>query len=87
MNGTETLLKACKDPSLSPAVSKFIFTSSTGVIWTPRDLAGVSEAEISYPSHGYDAYHHTKGIAEKMVISEDGKKFRTVALRPCGMTG
>ncbi|TFY80427.1 hypothetical protein EWM64_g3586 [Hericium alpestre] len=81
--GTKTLLKACEQSS----VHKLIYTSSTGVVWTGADLHGVSESQAPIPQKGYDAYHHTKAVAENLILSANGDGLRTVALRPCGMIG
>ncbi|KAA1476542.1 putative sterol dehydrogenase [Dentipellis sp. KUC8613] len=88
VQGTRTLLNACRDKNLRVPVSKFIYTSSTGVVWTGKDLINVSEDQVAPPKKGYDIYHHTKAIAERMVLDADNiDGMRTVALRPCGVTG
>ena len=87
MDGTKTLIEACHHRSVSGAVTKLVYTSSTGVVWTPQDIAGATEDSIQIPTQGYDSYHHTKAIGEKLVLTEDGNKMRTVVLRPCGMIG
>ncbi|EMD33322.1 hypothetical protein CERSUDRAFT_142263 [Gelatoporia subvermispora B] len=87
VEGTKTLLEACRDPSLSDAVFKFIFTSSTGVTWRAQDIAGATEEQLPIPEKGFDAYHHTKALAEKMVLEADNKGMRTVVIRPGGMIG
>ncbi|TFY63451.1 hypothetical protein EVG20_g6300, partial [Dentipellis fragilis] len=87
VKGTRTLLEACRHPSLNGAVGKLVYTSSTGVVWMSKELAGVSEDEVSIPDKGFDAYHHTKAVAESMVLGANKDGLRTVAMRPCGMIG
>ncbi|KAH8808829.1 C-3 sterol dehydrogenase [Xylogone sp. PMI_703] len=82
--GTTTVLNACRNAS----VGKLVYTSSTGVVWTGADIVGKNEEQLSYPPKGYDAYHHTKAIAERLVLAESNKKrIQTAVLRPCGMIG
>ena len=87
IDGTNTLLEACRHPSVSSAVAKLVYTSSTGVVWSARDIIGASEDDLPMPAQGYDSYHHSKGIAEKIILAENGNGLCTVALRPCGMIG
>ncbi|RFU28621.1 hypothetical protein B7463_g7725, partial [Scytalidium lignicola] len=82
--GTSVVLNSCRHAS----VRALVYTSSTGVIWTGSDIVGKNEEQLSYPSKGYDAYHHTKATAEKLVLAENGVDgMATVVLRPCGMIG
>lgn len=90
VEGTRTLLNACRHASLLAPVQKLVYTSSTGVVWNVKNFNGVSEDQVEAPKAGYDAYHHTKAIAENMVLKANDSGvngFRTTALRPCGMTG
>lgn len=87
VDGTKAVLEACRHPSLAGKISKLVYTSSTGVVWKVRDMAGVTEDSVQPPAQGYDSYHHTKAIAERMVLEADGRSLRTVVIRPCGMTG
>ncbi|KAF5382594.1 hypothetical protein D9615_002746 [Tricholomella constricta] len=82
--GTRVVLSACQ----AAGVKKLVYTSSTGVVWTGADFAGVTEDQVSVPRVGYDAYHHTKALGERLVLNENGKNgMQVVVLRPCGMTG
>ncbi|KAJ7498534.1 hypothetical protein FB451DRAFT_1015782 [Mycena latifolia] len=82
--GTRNVIAACREAG----VKKLIYTSSTGVVWTGAEFNGVNEAKASFPNKGYDAYHHTKGLGERLVLSAEGKDgMQTVILRPCGMIG
>lgn len=83
--GTEKVLSACR----KAGVNKLVYTSSTGVVWTGAPFNGIDEVKAVVPPKGYDAYHHTKALAEKLVLAANGENdaFQAVILRPCGMTG
>ncbi|EEB99316.1 hypothetical protein MPER_01026, partial [Moniliophthora perniciosa FA553] len=82
--GTRSFLSSCRAAS----VKNVVYTSSTGVVWTGTDISGATEDQLSIPKQGYDAYHHTKAIAERLVLDQNGKDgMHVVVLRPCGMTG
>ena len=83
INGTKVVIDAC----LQAGVPKLVYTSSVGVTWRAEDIHGLSEDQLCYPKKGYDMYHHTKAIAEKMVLEADGRDIRTTVIRPCGMVG
>lgn len=84
-HGTEKVLSACREAK----VTKLVYTSSTGVVWTGATFNGIDELKAKMPAQGYDAYHHTKAIAEKLVLAanDESDNFQAVVLRPCGMTG
>ncbi|KAJ7195436.1 3-beta hydroxysteroid dehydrogenase/isomerase family-domain-containing protein [Mycena pura] len=82
--GTQNVISACR----AAGVKKLIYTSSTGVVWTGAEFNGVSEDQINFPAKGYDAYHHTKGLGERLILAAEGHDgMQTVIIRPCGMTG
>ncbi|KAJ6544008.1 3-beta hydroxysteroid dehydrogenase/isomerase family-domain-containing protein [Mycena capillaripes] len=82
--GTRNVISACHEAG----VKKLIYTSSTGVVWTGAEFNGVREDNVAFPSKGYDAYHHTKGLGEQLILAAEGQDgMQTVILRPCGMTG
>ncbi|KAJ7123074.1 3-beta hydroxysteroid dehydrogenase/isomerase family-domain-containing protein, partial [Mycena epipterygia] len=82
--GTCNVIAACR----AAGVKKLIYTSSTGVVWTGAEFNGVNETQVGFPNKGYDAYHHTKGLGERLILSSEGQDgMQTVILRPCGMTG
>ncbi|KAJ3819770.1 hypothetical protein F5880DRAFT_1489159 [Lentinula raphanica] len=86
VRGTSAVLSACK----TAGITKLVYTSSTGVVWTGADIAGGTEDELSIPSKGYDAYHHTKALGERLVLAQNGAGadgLQVVVLRPCGMIG
>jgi len=63
IEGTRTILSACQ----TAHVKAFIFTSSSSVVWSDKDVGGLTEEEATIPERIYEAYNHTKGVAEKMV--------------------
>ena len=68
-------------------VKKLVFTSSTGVVWSVKDIVDADET-YPVPPEGYDAYHETKARAEKLVLNaNNNESMKTVALRPCGIYG
>ncbi|KAF7374693.1 hypothetical protein MSAN_00354300 [Mycena sanguinolenta] len=82
--GTQNVISACQ----AAGVKKLIYTSSTGVVWTGADFNGVNENSVAFPSKGYDAYHHTKALGERLILAAEGRGgMQTAILRPCGMTG
>lgn len=82
--GSRNILSMCQ----KSGVKALIYTSSTGVSWTGKSLEGVTEETAKIPEKGYDAYHHTKAIAEQFIIAaNDRNGLKTVALRCCGMIG
>ncbi|KAF8964500.1 putative sterol dehydrogenase [Flammula alnicola] len=84
VEGTRTILSACQ----TVRVKIFVFTSSSSIVSTGDDISGSSEKEAIIPEYIYEAYTHTKGIAEKMALEANGSNaMRVVALRPCGMVG
>ncbi|KDQ59778.1 hypothetical protein JAAARDRAFT_126566 [Jaapia argillacea MUCL 33604] len=83
VQGTRVLL----DAAIANKVTKFVYTSSTGVTYTADPLEGADET-LPIPTKGFDAYHSTKAKAEIMVLAANNLEgLRTVAIRPCGMIG
>lgn len=64
IEGTRTILSACQ----AAGVKCFVFTSSASVVWCDQDLSGLNEEQATIPEKKYEAYNHTKGIAEQMVF-------------------
>lgn len=82
--GTRVVVSACR----ASGIKIIVYTSSTGVVWTGADLDGVTEDNVPVPSKGYDAYHATKALGEKVILNaNDVDGMKVVILRPCGMTG
>lgn len=83
MEGTKTVLAA----ALAFDVKCFVYTSSAGLVFDGQDAIDVDE-RLPPPEKPIDAYNHTKGIAEKLVIEANGKEgMKTVAIRPSGIFG
>ena len=83
MEGTKTIVAA----SLAFSVKYLVYTSSAGLVFDGGDAIDVDE-RLPPPEKPLDAYNHTKGIAEKLVIEANGKEgMKTVALRPSGIFG
>jgi nucleoside-diphosphate-sugar epimerase len=75
--GTDVVLNACR----WLGIGRLVYTSSPSVVFDGRDMEGVDES-LPYPMH-YDApYSATKAQAERLVLSANGPKLATMALRP-----
>ncbi|KAK0458635.1 putative NAD(P) dependent steroid dehydrogenase-like protein [Desarmillaria tabescens] len=82
--GTHVVVSSCR----AAGIKRIMYTSSTGVVWMGADFARVKEDDVPVPSKGYDAYHHTKALGEKIILNmNDIDGMKVVVLRPCGMTG
>ena len=69
-------------------VQTFVYTSSTGAVWSGQVVEGATEADVKLVTKEFYPYGYTKALAEDMVIKDNGKEgMRTVAIRPCGMCG
>lgn len=77
VEGTRNVIEAC----LKSVVRKLVFTSSPSVVFGGSDLEGVDES-IPYPERYEAAYPRTKAEAERMVLSANGSRLLTTALRP-----
>ncbi len=77
VQGTENIIKACRNNS----VSKLVFTSSPSVVFGNSSLEGVDEM-TPYPEKYLCDYPRTKALAERMVIQANDTHLSTVALRP-----
>ncbi|KHJ92226.1 3-beta hydroxysteroid dehydrogenase/isomerase family protein [Oesophagostomum dentatum] len=84
VDGTVLLMDYCK----KLGVTRFIYTSSVGVIFTNKELVNVRE-DYPYPdeSEYYSAYSASKAQAEKLVLAADCPELRTCALRLRGIYG
>nr|AAQ88129.1 C-3 sterol dehydrogenase [Cryptococcus neoformans var. grubii H99] len=93
VTGTRTLLDAILSPSST--VSKLVYTSSGGVIYSGKEDICDADERLDYPAVALDAYNETKVAAEKMVLEangqekggEGGAKLLTCAIRPAGIFG
>lgn len=75
--GTENILKAMKELG----IKKLVYTSTPSVAFGRQSLCGVDES-TPYPERYLSNYAKTKAIAEQKVLSANGSKLCTVALRP-----
>ncbi|ORZ31838.1 3-beta hydroxysteroid dehydrogenase/isomerase family-domain-containing protein [Catenaria anguillulae PL171] len=90
VDGTKNLVQAC----LKAGVTKFVFTSSSSVVFEGQDLINVNE-DMMYAQRHLDAYTETKAIAEDLVLKSnnlpttraDSAPLLTVALRPSAIYG
>ncbi|KAL4398950.1 Erg26, C-3 sterol dehydrogenase [Malassezia pachydermatis] len=85
VNGTLVVIDVCTDAQYN--ISKLIFTSSAGVVFSGHDLIYVDE-RLTYPKKPLDAYNDTKARAEAAVLNANKENgLQTVALRPAGIFG
>ncbi|KAH7868685.1 hypothetical protein F5879DRAFT_983235 [Lentinula edodes] len=83
VGGTNTLIST----SIQCGVNKFVYTSSSGVVFDGSDLQNIDESH-PYTRRALDVYMDTKIQAEKIVLSANGKDgLLTVVLRPSGIFG
>ncbi|MCC7084959.1 MAG: NAD-dependent epimerase/dehydratase family protein [Pirellulales bacterium] len=76
--GTQNVLWACR----RQYVRKLIFTSSPSVTFDGADQCGIDES-AAYAARWLNHYHHSKAVAEQMVLSSGGHDgVQTCALRP-----
>ena len=75
---TEKLLQTCKEYE----VSKFIYTSTPSVVFSPNPIRGGDES-LPYSKENFSPYASTKALAEQGVLAaDDPAGLRTLALRP-----
>ncbi|KAJ3727874.1 hypothetical protein C8R42DRAFT_656715 [Lentinula raphanica] len=83
VEGTRNVISACVEAK----VPKLVYTSSSGIIFAGHGINGADETH-PLPEKGYQAYHETKIIAERMILQANGKNgLFTCALRPSGVFG
>ncbi len=75
--GTQNLLNSAKKNH----VPKFIFTSSSSVIYNGKDQINIDE-NTPYPKKYLSPYSQTKALSEKLVLDANGPDLMTVAIRP-----
>lgn len=78
VTGTLNVIEAAK----RAGVPKLIYTSSPSVVHAGGDLEGVSEREVSYPTHFAAHYPRTKAIAERAALEANSPTLSVTALRP-----
>ncbi|KAJ3899779.1 hypothetical protein F5879DRAFT_975545 [Lentinula edodes] len=83
VDGTKALIAA----STRLGINKFVYTSSSGVVFDGSDLENIDESH-PYARKPLDVYMETKVQAEKIVLGANGKDgLSTVILRPSGIFG
>jgi nucleoside-diphosphate-sugar epimerase len=75
--GTRSVLAGCR----AEGVQRLVFTSTPGVVYNGRDLAGADES-LPLTSRCPAAYPLTKAVAEREVLAANSPTLRTIALRP-----
>jgi nucleoside-diphosphate-sugar epimerase len=81
IRGTENVIAAC----LQQGVSRLVFTSSPSVVFAGEDQCGVDEStpyDFAWMEANAAHYSRSKAIAEQAVLSTNGPRVRTCALRP-----
>lgn len=79
---TRALLQAAR----SGGADGFVFVSSPSVYARWADQTGITE-DTPWPDRLLNAYARTKGEAERLVLADDARGFRTVAIRPRALIG
>ena len=80
------------DESLINGVKKFIYLSTSSVVWKSDfwNIHNLSEIDESYPYPDTynDYYNESKAMAEKLVVEYNGRnEMRTLVIRPSGVWG
>lgn len=84
LEGTRLLL----DASLRHGIRRFLFTSSMDVVVDGRTPIVDGDESLPYPQRlPRDPYSRSKILAERLVISRNGRDLATCSLRPTGMYG
>lgn len=78
VTGTLNVIEAAQ----RAGVPKLIYTSSPSVVHAGGDLEGVSERDVSYPTHFAAHYPRTKAIAERAALEANSPTLSVTALRP-----
>ncbi|KAF1948848.1 C-3 sterol dehydrogenase/C-4 decarboxylase [Byssothecium circinans] len=86
VDGTKNLLTACQNHDITKAL---VYTSSSSVIHDNRtDLINATEeAPVIFMPEQKEFYSHTKAVAETLILSANGYRIRTAAIRPAGLFG
>lgn len=81
LRGTENVIAAC----LQTGVPRLVATSSPSVVFAGEDQCGVDESApygLEWQKENGAHYSRSKALAEQAVLSANGTKLRTCALRP-----
>ncbi|KAI0059541.1 C-3 sterol dehydrogenase [Artomyces pyxidatus] len=83
VEGTKAVIAA----AIANKVTKFVYTSSAGVVFNGEDLVDIDE-RLPFPDKPMDPYNESKAKAEELVLAANGSGgLLTVALRPSGIFG
>ncbi|MDX9834913.1 MAG: NAD-dependent epimerase/dehydratase family protein [Desulfobulbus sp.] len=77
LHGTENVLAACQ----ANGVERLVYTSTPSVVFDGRSLEGADE-RAPYARRPLCAYAASKTAAERVVLSANGGRLRTIAIRP-----
>ncbi len=77
VRGTEAIIEGCQ----RHGVQRLVYTSTPGVVYNGRDLAGADES-LPLTTRCPAAYAVTKAQAERAVLAANSPGLRTIALRP-----
>jgi len=77
VTGTQNIIDACYENG----INHLVYTSTPSVVFTGEDENGIDES-TPYAKKHLCHYTNTKAMAEKLVLSHNGDKLKTVALRP-----
>jgi nucleoside-diphosphate-sugar epimerase len=80
--GTQQVIKACRENK----VTMLVYTSSLDAVITGTPLVDIDESQ-PYPEKHMNMYCKSKCLSEKLVLAENGEKFKTCALRPSDIYG
>ncbi len=84
--------KALLDQSISEGVKKFVYLSTSSVVWRSDfwDVHKILDIDESYPYPDTynDYYNESKSMAEKLVLSYNNRNgLKTTVIRPSGVWG
>jgi 2-alkyl-3-oxoalkanoate reductase len=75
--GTENVVTGCR----KQGVPRLVFTSSPSVVFDGTDMEGIDES-VPYARHYQANYPKSKAAAERLVLTANGNRLATIALRP-----
>ncbi|KAF9016895.1 C-3 sterol dehydrogenase [Hymenopellis radicata] len=83
VDGTKAVIAAAQETG----VTKLVYTSSAGVVFSGSDVIDCDE-RVPMPEKPFDVYNDSKAHGEAAVLAANGKEgLLTIALRPAGIFG
>jgi sterol-4alpha-carboxylate 3-dehydrogenase (decarboxylating) len=82
VEGTENILKACKEQN----VKHLVYTSSLDAVFSGKPLVNISE-DLPYPETHPNSYCNSKYLAEKRIIECAGDTLKACIIRPADVYG